>query len=127
MPHGKGENTEHVIYNEMPEKIEFTAEADFMSFWEEIHELRDEVKKALEPVIKEKTIKSSLEAKVTLSAGGEKLAFLRKAESELAAAFIVSEVEIKDNGGELSITVEKAEGEDVQETRHRLPDPGRHG
>ncbi|MEE0872459.1 MAG: isoleucine--tRNA ligase, partial [Ruminococcus sp.] len=111
MPHGKGENTEHVIYNEMPEKIDFTAEADFMSFWEEIHELRDEVKKALEPVIKEKTIKSSLEAKVTLSAGGEKLAFLRKAESELAAAFIVSEVEIKDNGGELSITVEKAEGE----------------
>ena len=111
MPHGKGENTEHVIYNEMPEKIDFTAEADFMSFWEEIHELRDEVKKALEPVIKEKTIKSSLEAKITLSAGGEKLAFLKKAESELAAAFIVSEVEIKDNGGELSITVEKAEGE----------------
>ena len=74
-------------------------------------ELRDEVKKAIEPIVKEKTIKSSLEAKITLSAGGEKLDFLKKAESELAAVFIVSEVEIVDNGGELEISVEKAEGE----------------
>ena len=82
-----------------------------MSYWEEIHALRDEVKKSIEPLVKEKTVKSSLETKVILSAGGEKLEFLKKAESELAAAFIVSEVEIIDNGGELEITVEKAEGE----------------
>ena len=62
-------------------------------------------------MVKEKTIKGSLEAKVTLCAGGDKLAFLKKAESELAAAFIVSEVVIADNGGELDIQVEKAEGE----------------
>ena len=61
--------------------------------------------------MKDKTIKGSLEAKVTLAAGGEKLAFLRKAQDELAAAFIVSEVAIVDNGGELAVTVEKAEGE----------------
>ena len=62
-------------------------------------------------MIKDKTIKSSLEAKVTLSAGGDKLAFLQKAEAELADAFIVSEVIVTDNGGELAIAVEKAEGE----------------
>jgi isoleucyl-tRNA synthetase len=82
-----------------------------MSFWDEIHLLRDDVKKSLETLIKDKTIKSSLEAKIILAAGGEKLEFLKKAEPELAAAFIVSEVEIVDNNGELEITVEKAEGE----------------
>ncbi len=48
---------------------------------------------------------------MTLAAGGEKLAFLQKAQDELAAAFIVSEVTVTDNSGELAITVEKAEGE----------------
>jgi isoleucyl-tRNA synthetase len=95
----------------MPSKVNYTADADFMGFWDEIHELRDEVKKAIEPIVKEKTIKSSLEAKITLKAGGEKLSFLKKAEKELAAVFIVSDVEIADNGGELEIFVEKAEGE----------------
>ena len=70
-----------------------------------------EVKKAIEPIVKEKTIKGSLESKVTLSAGNAKLDFLKKAESELKDAFIVSELEVKDNGGELEISVEKAEGE----------------
>ena len=71
----------------------------------------DDVKKAIEPLVKAKTVKGSLETKVTLAAGGEKLAFLQKAQDELAAAFIVSEVTVTDNGGELAITVEKAEGE----------------
>ena len=62
-------------------------------------------------MIKEKTIKSSLEAKIILKAGGETLEFLKKAEEELAAAFIVSEVEIVEGDGELEISVEKAEGE----------------
>ena len=62
-------------------------------------------------MIKEKEIKSSLEAKITLCAGGEKLDFLKKAEPELASAFIVSAVAIEDNGSELEIKVEKAEGE----------------
>ncbi len=111
MPHGAADNAEHVIYNDMPETIALTVDDGFMAFWEEIHALRDDVKKAIEPLVKEKTIKGSLEAKVTLAAGGDKLAFLQKAEGELKAAFIVSEVEIVDNGGELAVTVEKAEGE----------------
>ena len=95
----------------MPEKIAFECDDEFMSFWAEIHELRDEVKKSIEAFVKDKTLKSSLEAKIILSAGGDKLAFLKKAENELAAAFIVSDIEINDNGSELEIKVEKAEGE----------------
>ena len=111
MPHSASENAEHVIFNEMPEKVDITIDDDFMAFWDEIHELRDDVKKSLESFIKDKTIKSSLEAKVKLAAGGAKLDFLKKAENELAAAFIVSEVEISDNNAELELTIEKAEGE----------------
>ena len=111
MPHSSNEKAEHVIYNEMPEKVDISIDDDFMAFWDEIHELRDDVKKSLETFIKDKTIKSSLEAKVTLSASGDKLAFLKKAENELATAFIVSEVEIVDNSSELEIRIDKAEGE----------------
>ena len=41
----------------------------------------------------------------------EDVPYLVMAEPELCAAFIVSEVEIVDNGGELEIKPEKAEGE----------------
>ncbi len=111
IPHSANENADHVIFNVMPEKVDIAIDDDFMAFWDEIHELRDDVKKSLESFIKDKTIKSSLEAKVKLVAGGAKLDFLKKAENELAAAFIVSEVEISDNNAELEITIEKAEGE----------------
>lgn len=111
MPHSSNENANHVIFNEMPEKVDISIDDNFMTFWDEIHELRDDVKKSLEAFIKDKTIKSSLEAKVTLVASGDKLAFLKKAENELATAFIVSEVEIADNSSELEIKIEKAEGE----------------
>lgn len=111
MPHSASDNAKHIIYNEMSAPVAVDADEDFMAFWDKIHELRDEVKKSLEPLIKEKTIKGSLEAKVTLSAGGERLEFLKKAEPELTDAFIVSDIEIFDNNGELEISVEKAEGE----------------
>ena len=111
MPHSAEDEASHVIFNEMPGKLALDVDDSFMAYWDEIHALRDDVKKSLEPLIKDKTIKSSLEAKVTLSAGGDKLAFLQKAEAELADAFIVSEVIVTDNGGELAIAVEKAEGE----------------
>ncbi|WP_440448216.1 isoleucine--tRNA ligase [Ruminococcus sp.] len=111
IPHSSTENAENVIFNEMPEQIAVDTDADFMSFWDEIHQLRDDVKKSLEVLIKDKTIKSSLEAKVILKASGAKLDFLKKAEPELAAAFIVSAVEIVENDGELEIVAEKATGE----------------
>ena len=95
----------------MPEKVSVDIDDEFMDYWDKIHELRDEVKKSLETYIKDKTIKSSLEAKVVLLAGGDTLSFLKKAEKELAASFIVSDVEIVESDCELEIKIEKAEGE----------------
>ncbi len=111
MPHSSSDKAEHVIYNEMSNKVDIDIDDDFMAFWDEIHELRDDVKKSLETYIKDKTIKSSLEAKVVLAASNEKLDFLKKAENELASAFIVSDVEIVENSGDLEIKIEKAQGE----------------
>lgn len=111
MPHSSSDKAEHVIYNEMSNKVDIDIDDDFMAFWDEIHELRDDVKKSLETYIKDKTIKSSLEAKVVLAASNEKLEFLKKAENELASAFIVSDVEIVENSGDLEIKIEKAQGE----------------
>lgn len=111
MPHSSSENPSHVIFNEMPEKLDVSTDDGFMAFWDKIHQLRDDVKKSLETIIKDKTIKSSLEAKVTLKASGSKLEFLKKAEPELAAAFIVSAVEVLEGTDDLEIAVAKAEGE----------------
>ena len=116
MPHSDKDNSSNVILNDMPKKIDIKINDDFMTFWDEIHQLRDDVKKSIEPMIKSKEIKGSLEAKVVLSATGEKLDFLKKAENELATAFIVSEVVIEEDNNscdatEVKIAVEKAEGE----------------
>lgn len=111
MPHANGDQPEHIVFNTMPEKVSVDIDDEFMDYWDKIHELRDEVKKSLETYIKDKTIKSSLEAKVVLLAGGDTLSFLKKAEKELAASFIVSDVEIVESDCELEIKIEKADGE----------------
>ncbi len=112
MPHSSSVNAENVVFNDMPEKTGVKLDEGFIAMWDRIHETRDIVKKALEVVIKDKTLRSSLEAKVTLTCGGEQYDFLKSAESELAAAFIVSAVEIvKADVNELSVEVTHAEGE----------------
>ena len=111
MPHKASDNTENIIFNDMPTALELNVSDDFMDTWKKIHELRDNVKKELEGIIKSKEIKTSLEAKVTLTACGEYLEFLKSVEDEIKPALIVSEVEIKESNGEFEIVVEKAEGE----------------
>ena len=111
MPHKSSDNSEHVIFNSMPEITEVSVDDSFMADWDKIHELRDDAKKEIEVLVKNKTIKGSLESKVTLEASGDYLEFLNKVKDEIKPALIVSEVEIKEGDGELKITVEKAEGE----------------
>ncbi len=111
MPHKSTDDTANIIFNDMPKTVELSVSDDFMAMWDKIHELRDEVKKVIEVYVKDKTIKSSLEAKVTLTAFGEYFDFLKKVEEEIKPALIVSEVEIVEGTGELEISVEKAEGD----------------
>ncbi len=112
MPHKAECDAECILYNDMPEVIELSLEENFIANWDKIHELRDTVKKELEIAVKEKLIKASLEASVTLSAKGNEYDFINAVKDELAAAFIVSEVKLDDNtDGDLKVTVAKAQGE----------------
>ena len=111
LPHRSDDDSENVVFNEMPKEIELNVDDSFMATWDHIHELRDTVKKSLEVVIKDKTIKSSLEAAVVLSASGEEYAFIESVLPELKAAFIVSDVQLLQGDGELSVSVERAKGE----------------
>ncbi|MBR2724822.1 MAG: isoleucine--tRNA ligase [Ruminococcus sp.] len=111
MPHRADHDAECVLFNSMPEVIDIALDENFISNWDNIHELRDTVKKHLEVAVKDKMIKASLEASVTLKATGTELEFIRFVENELAAAFIVSEVVIEEAEGELQVEVQKAGGE----------------
>lgn len=119
MPHRSSDNDYSVLYNDIPEKIEIKADADAVSMWDKIHEIRDDVSKALENARNAKVIGKSLEAKVVLYAKDELYDFIKSVEKELATAFIVSEIEVI-NGAEgeykgelenLSVSVLKANGE----------------
>lgn len=112
MPHTKDADAECVLFNDIPSEIPVEVESNFMEKWDKIHNLRDEVKKALEDAVKAKKIRKSLDAKVILSCGGESLNFVKSVEDELKDAFIVSGVDVKDNGNdELTVEIDLAEGE----------------
>ncbi len=112
MPHTKEDDAECVLFNDMPKTVEISVSEDFMAQWDLIHNLRDDVKKALEEAVKSKIIKKSLDAKVVLNCGKEKLEQIKAVEDELKGAFIVSDVEINDNGAdELTVNIYAAEGE----------------
>ena len=119
MPHEAGDDAESVYYNQMPKARETRPDDAFQSKWDTIYRIREDVKKALEIKRVEKTIRASLEAKVTLYCDGELYDFVCAHKDELATVFIVSQVEVV-KGGEgaftgdlegLSATVSPADGE----------------
>lgn len=119
MPHGGQEDPECVLYNEMPQLTGVKVDEDFIARWDRIHALRDDVQKALELARKEKKIGKSLEAKVELYCQGELYDFVKSVEQEIKTVFIVSEVEVLNQGkgdvvGEtegFSVSVKHAHGE----------------
>ncbi len=118
MPHTKDVDPRHVVYNAIPDAEE-TYDDEFMARWEKIHEMREDVKKALEIARTNKVIGASLDAKVTLYADGEVYDFAKSVEDMLKTVFMVSEFElVKGNDGEfkgdvegMSITATHAQGE----------------
>jgi isoleucyl-tRNA synthetase len=101
---------ESVIFNQMPEKTGVQAPVEK---WDKIHAIREDVLSALEIKRAEKFIGKSLEAKVILHTDED----LSQVADELAAAFIVSQVEVAGGKGEykgnvenLTISIVKADG-----------------
>lgn len=110
---------ESVMFSAMPEVKTAPLDDAFMAKWNRIHEVRDDVLKALEEARAAKIIGKSLEAKVTLHCDDELYSFLSGVESELAPVLIVSQVVLEKSGeGKfsgvmegLSVDVAKADGQ----------------
>lgn len=119
MPEDTNYDADSVMFNDMPKVIDGLVDDTFMNKWERIHQVRDDVLKALEGARNAKIIGKSLEAQVTLYCNEELFAFLSNVEHELAPVFIVSQVHLQKDGqgqfsGEyegLSVDVAKAEGQ----------------
>ncbi|TES85632.1 isoleucine--tRNA ligase, partial [Candidatus Aerophobetes bacterium] len=78
--------------------------------WEKILRVREGVLKELEEAREAKTIGSSLEARVTITAPFSELSSLKDLGNELKEVFIVSQVQLEE-GEELKIRISRAEGQ----------------
>lgn len=123
MPHHSGADAQNILFNTMPSATGVSVGDGFVSYWEKIHEIRDEVQKALETARKNKVIGAPLDSKVTLFCQGELYGFVKAAAEDLKMVFICSCLEINEEGDgeiksevipELSITIAKADGEKCQ-------------
>jgi isoleucyl-tRNA synthetase len=119
MPHRASHDTHGVMFNEMPQQSGRSFDSEFTQRWARLHEIRDDVKMVLEQSRAAKFIGGSLDAKVTLYCGDAAEYQKLKAETdELASLFIVSKVEVLNDGegqfkgaSGISLTVGRADGE----------------
>ena len=83
--------------------------------WQRLIDVRNTVNAALELKRQDKTIGTSLGARVTLRAGGDEAALLQSVRDDLAMLFIVSQVDFQADriaaDAPLEVAIEKAEGE----------------
>jgi isoleucyl-tRNA synthetase len=93
--------------------------------WDKLMPVREAVLKSLETARQEKFIGAPLEARVRLGAGGDLYHLLGEYESELPGLFIVSQVALENSGGpELTVQVERADGEKCERCWKYLLDVG---
>lgn len=120
MTHVKGEETESVLFNSMPEILNINVSEEFEKTWDQIVDIRTEVQKSLEVARKNKIIGSSLEACVNLYCNDDLYNFILPLISDLKDIFIVSQVNLDKNIGGidastdikgLNVTISCAKGE----------------
>ena len=113
----------------LPDVDEDYIDEELESRWNEILNARREVNKHLESARQEKRIGNSLQAKVTLEIPqGEMLDLLSQYGNQLAAVFIVSQVECKQSdSAELSVEISDADGEKCQRCWKYSPAVGASG
>ncbi|MGI8812648.1 MAG: isoleucine--tRNA ligase [Pyrinomonadaceae bacterium] len=104
-----GQSVASVHLAEFP-KAAAVSDAALAQSWERLFTIRDEVLKSLETARGEKTIGSSLEAKVILEADKETTMFLMNYFNDLRYLFIVSQVEVHE-GDKFGVRIQKADGE----------------
>jgi isoleucyl-tRNA synthetase len=106
-----GERAASVHLAELPKSSE-SNDAEVISSWEQLFKVRDEVLGVLEDARVAKTIGSSLEAAVEISAPANAFEVLERYRDDLRYVFIVSQVEVtRANSGDLAVSVRRAGGQ----------------
>lgn len=108
---GRREDAVHLA--DFPGDLSAWRDEALVGRWRTLIGVRDLVNAALEARRQEKTIGTSLEARVDLEAGGDELALLCRHEADLPMLFIVSQVglrEGRETNGRVQVTVRRAEG-----------------
>ncbi len=103
-----GQTVASIHIAEFP-KVAGEADSVLTSNWERLFAIRDEVLKALEEARNDKSIGSSLEAKVVLTTDAETTRFLLDYFTDLRYIFIVSQVEVHESDL-FAVRIEKADG-----------------
>ncbi len=98
MPHKNKDDKRSVLYNDMYEKVNIKFDDDFYDKWNNIHDIRDAVKKALEEKRTAKIIGSSLDATVILYCTGHIYDFIKDVLDQLPTVFLVSNVKLESGG-----------------------------
>ncbi|MCI0390375.1 MAG: isoleucine--tRNA ligase [Acidobacteria bacterium] len=96
---------------------------ELLARYERLFEIRSTVMKALEDARNARLIGAGIDAKVTITANSETRAFLESFGEALRFLFIVSQVELQE-GGELSVKVERADGEKCERCWNYTMDVG---
>jgi isoleucyl-tRNA synthetase len=101
---------------EFPDAAEAASmiDQDLIARWERLIAVRDKVNVALEARRQDKTIGTSLGARVTLRASGETAALLERYRDDLPMLFIVSDVALESKAGgddALDVGVDRADGQ----------------
>lgn len=126
------EDEEFVQLAEMPSKVEINNEK-LISDWKNFMTIRDNVLKSLEEARNSKLIGKSLEAKVTIYANVELIALMNKLDSDIGQLLIVSGFMLEDISNapenadkynDMSVLVEKADGNVCQRCRMTKVDVG---
>lgn len=112
MPHRKNDKLGSVVYNDFPALTGVTLDKRLTAKFDEIFDIREDVKKALEEARNAKLIGGALEAKVILKVPAARLEALAGQEKELADIFIVSQTTVlPGEGDKIEVEIVRAEGE----------------
>lgn len=116
-PESRSAPSVHLI--DWPEPDEALVDEELEEKWRRLLEVRELVYQKLEEARQQEMIGTGLEARVSLTAQGEALALLRGSEQMLPMLFIVSQVDVAEaaggnEGSEVGVTIELAEGDKCQ-------------
>nr|WP_253341010.1 isoleucine--tRNA ligase [Neisseria sp. HSC-16F19] len=101
------------------------SEAELVKKWQAVRSAREAVTAAIEPLRADKTVGSSLQADVAITAPAEVAGYLKALGEELRFAMLVSKVSVSE-GEELSATAQASQGSKCERCWHYTDDIGSH-